>query len=212
MSRLKIKLRLPSEQESPSGNSSPASTSNQVTPAQASTEVADSASAAGAASSTTAASPPQRTIDGLDRLQKARNGPTSASTVADESVAADVSTADASMAAVSDDEEEEGESEDELQSEEEEDGIDPETGRIQSRPSSSSGLAALKDPNLSSLSPSSRRAAINASRQRRNAALAEIEGMTAEQIDALPAAKRRKGAKARGASGPGRGWRKGLKM
>lgn len=40
----------------------------------------------------------------------------------------------------------------------------------------------------------------------------EVGHMTAEELDALPPAKRRKGAKARGAPGPGRGWRKGLKM
>lgn len=39
-----------------------------------------------------------------------------------------------------------------------------------------------------------------------------IDEMTLEEIEALPAAKRRKGLKARGAAGPGRGWRKGLKM
>lgn len=36
--------------------------------------------------------------------------------------------------------------------------------------------------------------------------------LTLEEIEALPAAKRRKTLKARGAQGPGRGWRKGLKM
>lgn len=36
------------------------------------------------------------------------------------------------------------------------------------------------------------------------------KSMTVEELDALPAAKRRKSAKARGAAGPGRGWRKGL--
>lgn len=36
--------------------------------------------------------------------------------------------------------------------------------------------------------------------------------LTLEEIEALPAAKRRKSLKARGATGPGRGWRKGLKM
>ncbi|UZJ55463.1 hypothetical protein CBS101457_004783 [Exobasidium rhododendri] len=39
-----------------------------------------------------------------------------------------------------------------------------------------------------------------------------IDQMTIEEIEALPAAKRRKSLKARGAAGPGRGWRKGLKM
>lgn len=48
--------------------------------------------------------------------------------------------------------------------------------------------------------------------KKRTARMVELEKMTAEEIDALPPAKRRKGAKARGASGPGRGWRKGLKM
>lgn len=39
-----------------------------------------------------------------------------------------------------------------------------------------------------------------------------VDQLTIEEIEALPAAKRRKSLKARGASGPGRGWRKGLKM
>lgn len=39
-----------------------------------------------------------------------------------------------------------------------------------------------------------------------------VDQMTIEEIEALPAAKRRKSLKARGAAGPGRGWRKGLKM
>ncbi|KAN0064961.1 hypothetical protein ACQY0O_002019 [Thecaphora frezii] len=38
----------------------------------------------------------------------------------------------------------------------------------------------------------------------------EAARMTMEELDALPAAKRRKSHKARGAPGPGRGWRKGL--
>ncbi|EPQ30553.1 uncharacterized protein PFL1_02078 [Pseudozyma flocculosa PF-1] len=38
----------------------------------------------------------------------------------------------------------------------------------------------------------------------------EAARMTKEELDALPAAKRRKSHKARGAPGPGRGWRKGL--
>ncbi|PWN52877.1 hypothetical protein IE53DRAFT_242914 [Violaceomyces palustris] len=36
------------------------------------------------------------------------------------------------------------------------------------------------------------------------------QSLTLEELDALPAAKRRKSHKARGAPGPGRGWRKGL--
>ncbi|PWN31616.1 uncharacterized protein FA14DRAFT_91512 [Meira miltonrushii] len=39
-----------------------------------------------------------------------------------------------------------------------------------------------------------------------------IDEMSMAEIEALPAAKRRKGMKLRGAAGPGRGWRKGLKM
>jgi hypothetical protein len=39
-----------------------------------------------------------------------------------------------------------------------------------------------------------------------------VDQLTIEEIEALPAAKRRKSLKARGAAGPGRGWRKGLKM
>lgn len=39
---------------------------------------------------------------------------------------------------------------------------------------------------------------------------AATKSLTVEELDALPAAKRRKSAKARGAAGPGRGWRKGL--
>uniref|UniRef100_V5GHW8 Uncharacterized protein n=1 Tax=Kalmanozyma brasiliensis (strain GHG001) TaxID=1365824 RepID=V5GHW8_KALBG len=39
---------------------------------------------------------------------------------------------------------------------------------------------------------------------------AQLQAMSVEELDALPAAKRRKTAKARGAAGPGRGWRKGL--
>lgn len=42
------------------------------------------------------------------------------------------------------------------------------------------------------------------------ARMAHVQAMTVEELDALPAAKRRKTAKARGAAGPGRGWRKGL--
>lgn len=42
------------------------------------------------------------------------------------------------------------------------------------------------------------------------ARMAQVQAMTVEELDALPAAKRRKTAKARGAAGPGRGWRKGL--
>lgn len=42
------------------------------------------------------------------------------------------------------------------------------------------------------------------------ARIAQVKAMTVEELDALPAAKRRKTAKARGAAGPGRGWRKGL--
>ncbi len=42
------------------------------------------------------------------------------------------------------------------------------------------------------------------------ARMAQAQALTAEELDALPAAKRRKTAKARGAAGPGRGWRKGL--
>lgn len=42
------------------------------------------------------------------------------------------------------------------------------------------------------------------------ARIAQFKSMTVEELDALPAAKRRKTAKARGAAGPGRGWRKGL--
>lgn len=41
---------------------------------------------------------------------------------------------------------------------------------------------------------------------------AQASNMTIEELDALPAAKRRRSHKARGAAGPGRGWRKGLKM
>ncbi|KAK0550974.1 Thioredoxin-like 4A [Tilletia horrida] len=40
----------------------------------------------------------------------------------------------------------------------------------------------------------------------------ETKGMSIEELDALPAAKRRRAHQARGASGPGRGWRRGLKM
>ena len=42
------------------------------------------------------------------------------------------------------------------------------------------------------------------------ARIAQVQAMSVEELDALPAAKRRKTAKARGAAGPGRGWRKGL--
>ncbi|SPO25833.1 uncharacterized protein UTRI_03198 [Ustilago trichophora] len=42
------------------------------------------------------------------------------------------------------------------------------------------------------------------------ARMAQAQSLTVEELDALPAAKRRKTAKARGAAGPGRGWRKGL--
>lgn len=42
------------------------------------------------------------------------------------------------------------------------------------------------------------------------ARVAEAQALTLEELDALPAAKRRKSHKARGAPGPGRGWRKGL--
>lgn len=42
------------------------------------------------------------------------------------------------------------------------------------------------------------------------ARIAQVQSMSVEELDALPAAKRRKTAKARGAAGPGRGWRKGL--
>ncbi|GAC93580.1 hypothetical protein PHSY_001145 [Pseudozyma hubeiensis SY62] len=42
------------------------------------------------------------------------------------------------------------------------------------------------------------------------ARMAQVQSMSVEELDALPAAKRRKTAKARGAAGPGRGWRKGL--
>lgn len=92
------------------------------------------------------------------------------------------------------------ESEDELAS-----GDDDDVSRG-GTPSSSTaaGLAAGDDRN----SPAMKLIA----RQKRSARLAELEKMTAEEIDALPPAKRRVGAKARGASGPGRGWRKGLKM
>lgn len=48
--------------------------------------------------------------------------------------------------------------------------------------------------------------------KRRSTPREDISHLTLEELDALPPAKRRKGAKARGASGPGRGWRKGLKM
>jgi hypothetical protein len=41
---------------------------------------------------------------------------------------------------------------------------------------------------------------------------AKAASMSMDEIESLPPAKRRKSAKARGASGPGRGWRKGLKM
>ncbi|KAK0533876.1 Thioredoxin-like 4A [Tilletia horrida] len=40
----------------------------------------------------------------------------------------------------------------------------------------------------------------------------ETKDMSLDELDALPAAKRRRAHQARGASGPGRGWRKGLKM
>ncbi|SOV09309.1 uncharacterized protein UDID_04225 [Ustilago sp. UG-2017a] len=47
-------------------------------------------------------------------------------------------------------------------------------------------------------------------RRGNQARIAQVRNMTVEELDALPAAKRRKTAKARGAAGPGRGWRKGL--
>lgn len=42
------------------------------------------------------------------------------------------------------------------------------------------------------------------------ARMVQVQSLSVEELDALPAAKRRKTAKARGAAGPGRGWRKGL--
>ncbi|KAL9933124.1 hypothetical protein V8E36_007842 [Tilletia maclaganii] len=40
----------------------------------------------------------------------------------------------------------------------------------------------------------------------------QTRGMSLAELDALPAAKRRRAHQARGASGPGRGWRKGLRL
>lgn len=67
-----------------------------------------------------------------------------------------------------------------------------------------------------SASPESGRKHVGTSTGKRPNILADlpkpIEDMSMEEIEALPAAKRRKGLKLRGAAGPGRGWRKGLKM
>ncbi|PWN42208.1 hypothetical protein IE81DRAFT_330347 [Ceraceosorus guamensis] len=44
------------------------------------------------------------------------------------------------------------------------------------------------------------------------AKIKKASALSVEEIDSMPPAKRRKSHKARGAPGPGRGWRKGLKM
>jgi hypothetical protein len=63
------------------------------------------------------------------------------------------------------------------------------------------------------LSPSNSASTTGGKRRQILASLGRpIEEMSLAEIEALPAAKRRKGLKARGAAGPGRGWRKGLKM
>lgn len=79
--------------------------------------------------------------------------------------------------------------------------------RITLKPRSSSGPGGG-----GSASPSAEGSASPAQKVRRGnmARIAQVQAMTVEELDALPAAKRRKTAKARGAAGPGRGWRKGL--
>ncbi|TKY85757.1 hypothetical protein EX895_005297 [Sporisorium graminicola] len=80
---------------------------------------------------------------------------------------------------------------------------------LKSRPSKGPGASSSASPsNDGSASPHS---GANRLAKRGNLArIAQVQAMSVEELDALPAAKRRKTAKARGAAGPGRGWRKGL--
>ncbi|CAO1625555.1 unnamed protein product [Sympodiomycopsis kandeliae] len=76
-----------------------------------------------------------------------------------------------------------------------------------STPNGGSSKSKKSSAPLGSPSPST-----SSSSKRRSVGRDDVGNLTMEELDALPPAKRRKGAKARGAPGPGRGWRKGLKM
>ncbi|CBQ73026.1 conserved hypothetical protein [Sporisorium reilianum SRZ2] len=81
--------------------------------------------------------------------------------------------------------------------------------RITLKSRSKGGASSSASPsNDGSASPHS--GASKLSKRGNLARIAQVQAMSVEELDALPAAKRRKTAKARGAAGPGRGWRKGL--
>ncbi|SNX84361.1 uncharacterized protein MEPE_03070 [Melanopsichium pennsylvanicum] len=74
--------------------------------------------------------------------------------------------------------------------------------------SSKSGASSSASPSIDgSASP---HPGANTVKRASSVRMAKAQAMSVEELDALPAAKRRKTAKARGAAGPGRGWRKGL--
>ncbi|PWZ02174.1 hypothetical protein BCV70DRAFT_157073 [Testicularia cyperi] len=85
-------------------------------------------------------------------------------------------------------------------------------GRITLKPRSSKSAGGTVSPSVSqgSMSPTLGSSRGVAAKRSASIRVAQAQAMSVEELDALPAAKRRKTAKARGAAGPGRGWRKGL--